>query len=68
MLSLRAWFSFAFNIVFGMKKINIEGPFAADTIFLKEHVKKFDLVFIQQAMQKIVKTFLLGILKQNLTP
>ena len=27
------------------KKLNIEGPFAADTIFLKENTKKFDLVF-----------------------
>ena len=27
------------------KRLNVEGPYAADTIFLKEHVKKFDLVF-----------------------
>ena len=27
------------------KKINAHGPYAADTIFLKENVKKFDLIF-----------------------
>ena len=27
------------------KKINARGPYAADTIFLKENVKKFDLIF-----------------------
>ena len=26
-------------------KINISGPFAADTIFLKENIKKFDVIF-----------------------
>ena len=26
------------------KKINIKGPFAADTIFLKENIKKFDVI------------------------
>ena len=27
------------------KKINAHGPYAADTIFLKENIKKFDLIF-----------------------
>ena len=27
------------------KRINIQGPYAADTIFLKENIKKFDLIF-----------------------
>ena len=27
------------------KKINIKGPYASDTIFLKENVKKFDVIF-----------------------
>ena len=26
-------------------RINISGPFAADTIFLKENIKKFDVIF-----------------------
>ncbi len=27
------------------KKVNVDGPFASDTIFLKENLKKFDVVF-----------------------
>ena len=27
------------------KKINIKGPYASDTVFLKESVKKFDVIF-----------------------
>ena len=27
------------------KKINVDGPYASDTIFLKENIKKFDLIF-----------------------